>query len=110
MSKWIRKNDKVVVLAGNERGRTATVLSRRGDKVLLQGLNIRKRHARRKSKNAPSEILEKEMPLAISNVALCNEEGSPIKLKVRWNSKGEKELYYLEGSKEIVHRLAKEKI
>lgn len=104
MSKWIRKGDKVVVITGNDRGRTGEVIARFEDRVIVQGVNIRKKHAKRKQKTPGTEILEMEMPFHISNVAHCNSEGRPIKAKVRVNKSGAKELYYLEGEKEVALR------
>ena len=104
MSKWIRKGDKVVVISGNEKGKTGEVIRRTEDRVLIQGVNIRKKHAKRQKKAPGAEIIEMECPVHISNVAICSEEGRPVKLSVRLNKEGEKELYYSEGNKEVVHR------
>lgn len=106
MSKWIRKGDKVVVLSGNEKGRVGTVLRRKADRAVVQGMNIRKRHAKRRSQVQTPTILEIEVPIHISNLALCDEEGKPVNVKVRTTEKS-KELYYLEGKKEITLRTLK---
>jgi len=108
MSKWIKKGDKVIVISGNEKGKTGTVLSRDEDRDLIQGINIRKKHAKRRQKAAASEILEMEMPIHISNVKICNSAGKPVKIKAHISDKG-KELFYLEGGKRVVHRQIKQK-
>ena len=110
MSKWIRKGDKVVIVAGNERGKTGEILSVRGDKVIVQGVNIRKRHMKRRAKVGSGEIIEMEKPVHISNVSLCNTDGKPVKVKVRFTVKGEKELYYVDGQNEVVHRIVKKTV
>ena len=104
MSKWIKKDDKVVVIAGNSKGKTGTVLARIGDRVVVQGINIRKKHAKRKTKTAGSQVLEMEVPVHVSNVSICNSDGKAVKLKVKLDSKGGKELYYREGEKNISFR------
>ncbi len=104
MSKWIRKGDKVVVIAGNEKGKSGEVIGRNEDRVLVQGVNIRKKHAKRQQKAPGAEILEMEVPLHVSNVALCDGDGKAVKAKVRTNKSGAKELYYLEGEKEVTLR------
>lgn len=104
-NKWIKKDDKVVVLTGNESGRTGKILSRKGDRVVIQGLNIRKKHVKRKAKVPTPGVMEIEMPIHISNVSLCNDEGKPLKLKVRESAdRKKKELVYVEGKKEVVYR------
>lgn len=105
MSKWIKKGDKVVVIAGNEKGKVGEVISRKLDRVVIQGINIRSKHAKR-STNAPrTEILKIEAPIHISNVSLCDANGKPVKIKVRETKDSGKELFYLlENGKAVVHR------
>ncbi len=107
MSKWIRKGDKVVVVSGNDKGKVGDVISRKEHRVLVQGINIRKKHAKRQKKAPGAEILEMEIPLHISKIALCNAEGKPVRAKVRFGDKGVKELYYLEGEKQVLLRKIK---
>lgn len=104
MSKWIRKGDKVVVIAGNDKGKSGEVIARKVDRVIVQGVNIRKKHAKRREKSPGTEILEMEMPFHISNVAFCNADGKAVKPKVRMNKNGAKELFYFEGDKEVALR------
>lgn len=108
MSKWIKKDDKVVVITGNDRGKSGNVLSRKGDRVVVQGINIRKKHAKRKSRVASTDILEYEMPIHISNVSICNADGKPVKIKVKMND-GNKTLFYVDSGKEVIHRQIKKK-
>ncbi len=103
MSSWIKKGDKVLVTAGNERGRTGTILRRKGDKVVIQGMNIRKKHAKRRTQVQTPTIIEMEMPIHISNVTLCDDEGKRIRVKVR-QTKKDKKLIYSHGEKEVEHR------
>jgi|SRR6267154_2823912 large subunit ribosomal protein L24 len=108
MSKWIRKGDKVVIISGNEKGKSGEVINRKEDRVVIQGINIRKKHAKRRQKAPGAEILEMEMPLHISKVALCSMDGKPVRAKVRVSKKnGAKELYYLEGENEVTLRPVK---
>lgn len=104
MSKWIKKGDKVLVIAGNEKGRVGDIVSRKGDRVIVQGINVRKKCVKREKKAPGAGIIDIECPIHISNVSLCNVDGAPIKVKVRLEANGRKELYYLEGEKEVVFR------
>jgi len=104
MSKWIKKDDRVVVIAGNDKGKTGTVLRRQGDRLVIQGVNVRKRHMKRRSESIGPRIVSMEMPIHISNVALCDESGLRIKLRVRSHADGGKELIYQRDDQEIVYR------
>jgi large subunit ribosomal protein L24 len=70
----IRKGDQVVVTTGREKGKRGTVL-RVFDtgKVVIEGVNRAKKHQRpNPMKNQPGGIVDKEMPLHVSNVMLVN--------------------------------------
>ncbi len=106
MSKWIRKDDNVLVIAGNDNGKTGKVLSRKEDRVLVQGINIRKKHMKKTQQSQSSQIINVEMPIHISNVMPCDKDGKPVKLKVKINEKT-KELVYQDNGKEVVYRTIK---
>ncbi|WP_457675457.1 50S ribosomal protein L24 [Thiolapillus sp.] len=74
MANKIRKGDDVIVLAGKDKGKRGTVLKLVGeDRVLVENINLAKKHAKpNPMKGEPGGIVEKEMPLHISNVALFN--------------------------------------
>lgn len=83
----IRKGDEVVVLTGKDRGRRGAVLSRVGDeRVVVEGVNRAKKHVRPNPlKGEVGGIVEKEMPLHISNVALFNpaaQKGDRVGIRV----------------------------
>jgi len=104
----IRRDDKVVVIAGNCKGQTGTVLRFMGsDRVLVQGVNLRKKHVRPTQENPQGNIIDIERPIHISNVQVSDESGNPVKLKVKVDENGEKHLYYMKDGKEIVHRSLK---
>lgn len=107
MSKWIKKDDQVLIIAGNEKGKTGAVVSRSENRVVVKGINIRKKHVKSKERTAASRILEIEMPIQISNVALCDAEGKKIRVRSRTTSKGSKELFYNDGGKDVVYRQLK---
>ena len=70
----IRKGDEVVVLAGRDKGKRGTVLRRiDAEHVVVEGVNRVKKHQRpNPMKGVTGGIIEKEMPLHVSNVALYN--------------------------------------
>ena len=69
----IRKGDQVVVVTGREKGKKGTVLRVLESKVVVEGVNRVKKHQRpNPMKGQTGGIIDKEMPLAISNVMLVN--------------------------------------
>lgn len=71
--KKIKKGDDVIVITGRDKGKRGTVLRVDESRVLVEGANKVKKHERpNPMKNTTGGIIEKEMPLHISNVALYN--------------------------------------
>jgi large subunit ribosomal protein L24 len=82
----IKKGDTVMVIAGRERGKTGKVLSLQlnDGKVTVEKLNIIKRHTKPNQKNRQGGILEREAPLAISNVMLlCSNCNKPVRTGIK---------------------------
>ncbi len=109
MNKWIRTGDRVIVTSGNDRGKTGTVMSRSSNRVIIQGINIRKKHMKRQKQEQTSQIVEMEMPIHISNIQVCSEAGKPVKLHVQ-RTDNDKNLIYKENGKEIVYRSLKKHV
>jgi large subunit ribosomal protein L24 len=89
----IRKGDTVMVIAGRDRGKSGKVLSvnRSAGKVVVEKLNIIKRHTKPNQKVKQGGILEREAPLAISNVMfLCPVTQKPTRLGVRIQADGQR--------------------
>ena len=106
-NKWIKKGDKVVVIAGNDLGKSGEVLAKKDDRILVQGVNVRKKHAKSRDQNTKSEIISIEKSVHISNVALCDGEGKKIKLGVKFGKDGTKDLVHTVGQDEVVYRTLK---
>lgn len=68
----IKKGDQVVVLSGNEKGKTGKILKvlPKQERVIVSGVNIIKRHTKPNQKQPQGGIVEKEAPIHISNVML----------------------------------------
>jgi len=66
----IRKNDNVVVISGNDKGKTGKVLKvfPSMTRVIVEGINLRKRHTKPSQKQPQGGIIEKEAPIHASNV------------------------------------------
>ena len=104
MSKWIKKDDQVIVITGNNKGKNGKVLQRDEDFVVVQGINMRKKHLKKSQKSQISQIIETEMPIHISNVALCTKEGEKIKPRIKMKPNGGRDLVYYINNKETFLR------
>jgi len=78
----IKKNDEVLVISGEYKGKKGLVTKVFPDlkKVIVNGINVRKKHEKPNKTNQNGGIVEKEMPIAISNVMLL-EGGKPVRTK-----------------------------
>ena len=74
MNKLI-KGDQVIVIAGKDKGKQGQVVRVLGDKIVVEGVNVAKRHQKpNPMRGVEGGIITKNMPLAISNVAIFNPE------------------------------------
>jgi large subunit ribosomal protein L24 len=79
----IRKNDSVIVIGGKERGKTGKVLRVVPDKdaVIIERLNIVKRHTKPRGPQQPGGIVEKEAAIHASNIMiLCDKCNAPVRV------------------------------
>jgi large subunit ribosomal protein L24 len=89
----IRKNDTVLVIAGKDRGKKGKVRKAlpRDDKVVVEGVNMIKRHSKAGRTASQAGIIELEAPLDASNVMLvCNKCNKPARVGFRFLSDGRK--------------------
>jgi large subunit ribosomal protein L24 len=70
----IKKNDMVMVISGNDKGKTGKVLKvfPKTYRLIVEGINIRKRHTKANQKNPQGGILEKEGTIHASNVMILD--------------------------------------
>lgn len=81
----IRRDDSVMVIAGKDKGKVGRVLrvQKGGKKVVVEKLNMAKRHTRPTQTNPQGGIVDKEMPLAISNVMLLTTDNRPVRVNYK---------------------------
>jgi len=90
----IRKGDTVMVIAGDDKGRTGRVLSVDETKrrVIVEKVNFVKRHTKARSQTQQGGILEKEAPIHLSNVMLYDPKaGKGVRVGVRFTKDGKRE-------------------
>ncbi|MEJ2321290.1 MAG: 50S ribosomal protein L24 [Gammaproteobacteria bacterium] len=69
----IRKGDDVIVRAGKDKGKRGTVLRVAGERVVVENVNIARKHVKANpNKGEPGGIVDKEMPIHVSNLGLYN--------------------------------------
>lgn len=89
----IRKNDNVIVISGKDKGKTGKVLSAfpKMNKVIVEGINICKRHEKSKKKDSKGEVVDVAMPLSVSNVAIVDPKDKKA-VRVGFMVEGEKKI------------------
>jgi large subunit ribosomal protein L24 len=89
----IRRNDSVMVITGKERGKTGKVLRVNLDKgaVIIERVNLVKRHSKPRGPQQPGGIVEKEAPIPASNVMMmCDKCNAPVRVGHKLLSDGKK--------------------
>jgi large subunit ribosomal protein L24 len=88
----IRKGDRVRVITGKDRGKEGEVLSvdPKRNKVLVEGVNVAKRHQKPTRAMQQGGIIDKIMPIDVSNVALLDKDGKPTRVGHRIGADGSK--------------------
>jgi large subunit ribosomal protein L24 len=68
----IKQGDTVKVIAGKDKGKTGTILTtmKKSDQVVIEGVNVVKRHQKNRMARSQGQIVEKSMPIHVSNVSL----------------------------------------
>ncbi len=93
MKPRIRKGDLVMVIAGREKGKTGRIkkVLRKEDRVIVEGLNLVRKHVRPSERYPQGGIVEMEAPIHISNVLLyCHKCGRGVRIGVKFLEDGKK--------------------
>lgn len=74
MATQLKKGDKVIIIAGNDKGKTGAIqrIDRVNQRVVVEGINVRKKHQKPKQNNPEGTILDIYAPIHLSNVALMD--------------------------------------
>ena len=98
----IKVKDQVIVVAGKCKGQTGVVNKIMSDKLLIDGINLSKKHQKgNPNKGIEGGIIEKEMPIHISNVAIYNTKTSK-KDKVGFRLEDGKKVRFFKSNNEII--------
>ena len=81
----IKKGDNVIVITGKDKGRTGQVLVAipAEDRVVVEGVNVAKRHTKARKPGEVGEIKDVELSIHVSNVAILGANGKPVKVSYK---------------------------
>ncbi len=89
----VRKGDRVRVLTGKDRGKEGVIMRviPKDRKVIVDGVNVAKKHQAPTRTTQQGGIIDKDMPLPVANVALvCSSCGKPTRVGYKFDSSGQK--------------------
>ncbi|HAA9346460.1 TPA_asm: 50S ribosomal protein L24 [Listeria monocytogenes] len=101
----IKKGDKVKVITGKDKGKSGKVLAAfpKKDRVLIEGINMVKKHTKPSNVNPQGGILNVEAPIHVSNVMLIDPKtGEPT--RVGYEVKGDKKVRVAKKSGEVIDK------
>ena len=85
----IKKGDLVTVRSGDDKGKTAKVIQAlpRENKVVVEGVNVMKKHERPRAEGKKGQLVERAMPMSVSNVMKVGEEKKEEKKEAKKEEK-----------------------
>ncbi len=74
----IKTGDKVIIISGKDKGKTGSVIEAlpRENKIIVEGVNVRKRHTRSRKAGTKGQIVEKPLPIHVSNAQVVDPKSS----------------------------------
>lgn len=87
-----KKGDKVNIITGKDKGKSGKILAilKAKDKVVVEGINIVKRHQKPTANDQTGGIVEKEAPIHVSNVMIADKSGKSTRIGHEINKDGKK--------------------
>lgn len=88
----IKKGDKVVVISGKDKGKTGSILLAlpKTEQVVIDGVHVVTRHQKSKRTRSQGQIIQKSMPIHVSNVALAGEKNKGVRVGYMVEKNGDK--------------------
>ena len=99
-----KKGDKVIVIAGKEKGKTSTIVRVLGEenRIVLDGINLVKRHRRATRAGGKGQIVDKPSSIHASNVMMVDPKtGKPTRIKITRDKDGARQRVAVKSGQEI---------
>ncbi|PIR83856.1 50S ribosomal protein L24 [Candidatus Kaiserbacteria bacterium CG10_big_fil_rev_8_21_14_0_10_51_14] len=100
----LKKGDKVIIIAGKNKGQNGAIVRvlPRDNMVLLEGMNLVKKHRKPSSQNRKGQIIDKPMPLHASNVMLLDPKtGKGTRIKITRDKDGNRQRVAVKSGEEL---------
>jgi large subunit ribosomal protein L24 len=100
----LKKGDKVIVISGKSKGETGTIsrVLPKENRVLIDGINLVKRHRRATRPGGKGQVVDKPMPLHVSNVMLADPKGGkPTRIKITRDKDGKRQRVAVKSGSEL---------
>jgi large subunit ribosomal protein L24 len=100
----VKKGDTVMIIAGDSKGQQGRVLvvDNEKEKVMVEGVNVMKKHSRPTNKTPKGGIIEKEAPIHISNLKVIDNSGKPTRVGRKIDEKTNKTVRYSKKTGEVI--------
>jgi large subunit ribosomal protein L24 len=88
----LKKGDEVEVLSGKDRGKRGVIMRvlAKEDRVIVEGVNVAKKHQRQTKARVKGGIIDKDMPIQASTVALVCRQDGPVRVGYRYKNEGDR--------------------
>jgi len=88
----LKKGDKIVVISGKDKGKTGSILRAlpKTEQVVIDGVHVVTRHQKSKRTRSQGQIIQKSMPIHVSNVALVGEKNKGVRVGYTVETEGDK--------------------
>lgn len=100
----IKKGDKVIIIAGKDRGTSGTVIRAipQDNKLVIDGVNVVSKHRRASQQSRKGQIIKKTLPVHVSNVQLIDpSSGKPTRVRITRGKDGARERVAVKSGKNL---------
>jgi|TARA_B110000444_G_C18229264_1_gene317986 large subunit ribosomal protein L24 len=99
----IKKDDNVLVIAGEHKGSEGKVIKiiREKNRAIVEGVNMIKKHAKPSAQNPQGGIIEKEAAIHVSNLSIVSSEGNATRVGFRIEEDGKKVRFAKKNNEEV---------